>query len=577
MAYGFGDKANGRISGSSVSLPARPGAVDPKAQQIDIFPLDAWEFDDPKTHSVPRMRLRAPWVFHGGSIEVGSIGAEQINVSALFAEEITVPAGGAIRYETGSGVQKRCVQLADEKIDWLDTPDTSPASPERLRARIGRLGVGGSILLDGEFLAPISSKSPSEELIYNAGDEYGVIFQRLFELSDGTQYAVWLDYDDYNVEISRKIAGSSWEAPVVFSYEEAIIEAAFTQVSDVNFVVLFTFQKVGSTRRGLGVVQVSGVTFGTPYVLIAPEVSSTDLGRLELFPDGASLFCAYADSGNVIVRKIDLPGTIGYPLTVASGASLGWIATIGSVVSQGSSKSLARIVFDADSKRYEQLLLPVIGESNEVASYSLYGSAYEVPLPSYVYNYILELDGTLKLCYYSTADRKIYTLRYNGTAYDAQVELCTLPLLLGEGHSFPRAFLLNSGNIGIITADSYLNSRAVLYTLQRYARVGAGIIESGYVSGRGWYVKYGDGTMEQRYSAQRGTSGYQTWTFPTPFIDTNITVHVTSNNSEVESIAGNAGVPTAASCRWNCTRTDTGGYPTTTGLVALGATGRWKA
>jgi len=109
------------------------------------------------------------------------------------------------------------------------------------------------------------------------------------------------------------------------------------------------------------------------------------------------------------------------------------------------------------------------------------------------------------------------------------------------------------------------------------ARVGAGIIESGYVSGRGWYVKYGDGTMEQWYYAQRGTSGYQTWTFPTPFINTNITVHVTGNNSETESIAGNAGVPTAASCRWNCTRTDTGGYPATAGRTALNATGRWKA
>jgi hypothetical protein len=72
-------------------------------------------------------------------------------IANLFTQFITVGTGGRIRYETGIGVQKRTVQLADEKIDWIDTPDTSPASPEVLRARIGRLGVGGAILMDGDF------------------------------------------------------------------------------------------------------------------------------------------------------------------------------------------------------------------------------------------------------------------------------------------------------------------------------------------------------------------------------------------------------------------------------------------
>jgi hypothetical protein len=66
------------------------------------------------------------------------------------------------------------------------------------------------------------------------------------------------------------------------------------------------------------------------------------------------------------------------------------------------------------------------------------------------------------------------------------------------------------------------------------AQVGAGIIESGYVSGRGWYIKFGDGTMMQTYweNIQRAfitytpvsPSGHMcastgwVWTYPVPFV-----------------------------------------------------------
>jgi hypothetical protein len=67
------------------------------------------------------------------------------------------------------------------------------------------------------------------------------------------------------------------------------------------------------------------------------------------------------------------------------------------------------------------------------------------------------------------------------------------------------------------------------------AQVGAGIIESGFVSGRGWYIIFGDGTMIQwrydntsvstsdTYNAALGLYGWSfhytvvTYTFPIPF------------------------------------------------------------
>ena len=58
-------------------------------------------------------------------------------------------------------------------------------------------------------------------------------------------------------------------------------------------------------------------------------------------------------------------------------------------------------------------------------------------------------------------------------------------------------------------------------TTKAMARVGAGIIESGYVSGRGWYVKFSDGTMietiENTLSATAAGEIVTTGAFPVPF------------------------------------------------------------
>jgi len=64
-------------------------------------------------------------------------------------------------------------------------------------------------------------------------------------------------------------------------------------------------------------------------------------------------------------------------------------------------------------------------------------------------------------------------------------------------------------------ADGYLVERV----LPRYARVGAGIIESGS-NANGSYVKFSDGTLQQwGKNTANFTKGYIT--FPVPFIDTN--------------------------------------------------------
>jgi len=80
-------------------------------------------------------------------------------IANLFAQTITIPAGGKQRWYDGQGVQRRCIELKDGRFSFIDAPDTSPASPELLRGVFGRLGVNGPAILDGDWQANILSES----------------------------------------------------------------------------------------------------------------------------------------------------------------------------------------------------------------------------------------------------------------------------------------------------------------------------------------------------------------------------------------------------------------------------------
>jgi hypothetical protein len=55
--------------------------------------------------------------------------------------------------------------MKKDNFDFIDVPDTSPASPEVLRGRMGRLGVGETILLDGAFNTDIETEWSPEVLV----------------------------------------------------------------------------------------------------------------------------------------------------------------------------------------------------------------------------------------------------------------------------------------------------------------------------------------------------------------------------------------------------------------------------
>jgi len=78
-------------------------------------------------------------------------------IENLYAQNITVPSGGSQRWYDGQGVNRTSIRLEDGRLDFLDSPDTTPATDEVLRARFGRLGVNGPSILDGYIYTNIEN------------------------------------------------------------------------------------------------------------------------------------------------------------------------------------------------------------------------------------------------------------------------------------------------------------------------------------------------------------------------------------------------------------------------------------
>jgi hypothetical protein len=121
------------------------------------------------------------------------------------------------------------------------------------------------------------------------------------------------------------------------------------------------------------------------------------------------------------------------------------------------------------------------------------------------------------------------------------------------------------------------------------AQVGAGIIESGYVSGRGWYIKFGDGTMleyfiltsgagqmgvvqtqSNRYGSTSGTVYVRdfNWTFPVAFYSAPVGL------ASSDGIRGIVYLTTGTTAYCNADSTNSSGGASTFFACAIG---RWKA
>ena len=400
-------------------------------------------------------------------------------VREMFAQKIVVPNEGSIRYETGSGVQKRTVQLADEKIDWLDTPDTSPASAEVLRARIGRLGVGPSILMDGEFsakitpiLTPISLSAP-----------FAIASYSVLALDDGSW---WLFYEEVGTQFlylsTRPSSFAAWATPVLISGARFIREVEAIQTPNGEIRVAYRAAVIGAAMYEL--VRSAAGIWGSETRVGAvsgysPKYCVTGDGTVYLFycsSVGRHLCVLRLDNGEwsspTIIDADFQSHSIGAIAFGASGMRVAYVE--GSSVS--GIQKIHEKVFDGGSWSSRKEIDG--GQSQQPLYYKTLAGEYNIVYRRYIDGSMLRktLSGTLWSDPFVVLD---------DNAYSASV--------VQSNNSDLHFFVL------IVDYVGQLYERIE----SSYARIGAGIIETG-LDGSNKYLKFSEGT-EAVHKATAGT------------------------------------------------------------------------
>jgi hypothetical protein len=386
-----------------------------------------------------------------------------------------------IRSYNGEGVNRRAIQIDNEAIDWLDTPDTSPASPELLAARIGRLGVGGQVLLDGEFQTLISAEWTPELVISGEVIEspaYG------YESGGSLRVAYRRSGDGYLVE--RLWDGAAWGA-----------------ASIINNTASLNPSYIGSSNYGLRVTYYnssnqlverlwSGTAWGSENIIEASGASGIAVYTESML----GLLSLYYKKGTDIIQKI-WSGT-----AWDSGAAVVSGATTYNLTLTTRHSGERRMAY---RRALDNYLVERVYSGGAWSSEAIINNA-----PTYSSSYIELINGELQI-FYQTSAGKVANRIFNGSTWGGET------IISNYDTAFITLYQSYSGVLRLCykrLSDGYLVER----TLQRYAQIGAGIIESGS-NADGSYIKFSDGTIQQwRHIVSPVGAANTTITLPHPVL-----------------------------------------------------------
>jgi hypothetical protein len=413
-----------------------------------------------------------------------TLGVVTAFVNELFAQSIVVPNGGRIQYETGSGVQKRAVRLHDEKIDWVDIPDTVPASNEQLRARIGRLGVG-AILYDGDHLAKCDL-SPELSIILATGagphPHPAIIF-----LNDGSfliAYSLSNKLLEYRSATGSTVTIDTLGSPMAQGH----CPKYFSRNNGDRMLV---YEVVSDPTYGTAIISTKWDGSGyTSRQKVASIIANDENVALFETPDNR-LFAMweYIDGAN---KKLKINQ---YNHFVADN----WDATpIADVMTVGTSTMSASISFAhlhdnhfVMAYKNSNAKLATIKIYMDIGSSGFYGPSVET---SYYINQpcvTVDVSDNIQIYFNHDSTGDLGWVDYTGAEKSTYNTIDA-----SDVNAQPNAVQTTNGEIAIV----YLKIAGVVYSirlavLQRYAQIGAGIIESGSNTNGSW-IKYSDGTME---------------------------------------------------------------------------------
>jgi len=385
------------------------------------------------------------------------------------AELTNVP----IRSYQGTGAQRRATQLDNDSLDFIDCPDTSPATDELLVARIGRLGVGGAVLMDGDINVPIEDGWGSGTLISSGTSR----FPSTIEMSNRTRRLGYgLSGTGY---VERLDTGSGFgSATTIHAATSQVLESDY--IERTNGEVRFCFMVFQSINNYYiyEKLLVNGVWETTPRGVVTDlYVWSCAYGELS---DG-TLIMGYQRSadGHYFIRQYnDDTDTWGAGVEITSFA-------VNFPDLFKDKDGVFHLAYSVNTTYYLYEILssdncttwsatPLLIKSGAVTRYGKFADTF---------------NGDIKVIYQDQSTTEIRFKEKIDGVWGAEQSTG----LLGFDPSFT---LFNDGSYCIFFTGSAYSGVYQAFKLA-YAQIGAGIIESGGNDTNGRYIKYGDGTMVQ--------------------------------------------------------------------------------
>lgn len=399
----------------------------------------------------------------GGVVTPDGTAIISLLVRELFAQNIIVPNEGSIRYETGKGVQKRTVQLADEKIDWIDTPNTTPPSAEVLRARIGRLGVGDNVLLDGEFDTLCNFPIGPIEISSSYADGGGI-----FISGESDVRVAYIKTTSGSILVERVKTGDIWGAEVIINNASSFGVASYLSMLDGRIRLAYRSDSTNIVERIY-----NGTTWGAASSSIAVTTAESCYG--ESIDGTVRIVYPKTSASSKLVERV-LSGSVWgseQDIDTASCLTPSIIRDVNGVL---------RLVYARTSNNY---LYERIHNGSSWSAETVIRNIASVQ-PSYA----SMINGAIRVYFLTPGVGVQYIETLDGTNWSSAVTAIS-----EVNANKPKVVQRVNGDI----VYSYIDTTTIDTPLKvrsekRYAQLGAGIIESGSNS-NGSYIKYSDGTM----------------------------------------------------------------------------------
>jgi hypothetical protein len=463
------------------------------------------------------------YIDSSGTLKVGSpTGQFEIDAAFGSAGFENIP----IRSYKGALNERTATQLDSDSLDWLDTP---VGGSELLRARIGRFGVGANILLEGNMFTEMPAQNPVTLAAYTSANQPRNL--SVIALPDGSiecffSYAA----TPYGLYSLNRNAQGTWSASITTHFTTNIARPQVTRLLDGRYFCTY----YDNTALGYR-YRIYNPSLGTWGAAVSLSIDASTGIRLRVVQtDDGLIHIGY--SKNTVFTSCEV--TLDSGLNVGPEKVIFPYSTLNLTYCYMTSGVLRAAAIDSSSgKVYTGYYNTSSGLWVETGSPVSSGQA--------IAQIFENLKGSVFIYATSTSGAVVEYAYSSGTTWSVGTSIATLN---GASHSVIHDVQGARSVLYVVSSTTITE-----YRLPNFAKLGAGIIESGS-NANGSYLKFSDGTLIQwgrkltatlnvpidnNFGNTSGRSYYNGENdivyFPISFIDTNYSVNLSSSGQALTS------------------------------------------